>query len=326
MSTQPQTEKKQTVEERVKELREQLTAGLASLKTEDDWKQHLSRIGKPGPLSPLRYSFGNQMLLLAQADDRKRKANQDLDITAVATFKGWQDAGRSVRAGEKALWILRPSIVKDSKRIARLAEERKRPLSDAEIKAECTFPLFRAMPVFCISQTDGEAIPETTLPDVQNEGWAQSCEALRSVALSEGVPSLDFRARTIGDPTNAYGWCNLMTRAIVVLTDGQTRAEQFTTAVHEVAHALLHCGKGHNPHERASNEVEAESIAFMVCGALGLDTGPFSFRYVAQWATGEDPRKQVEASGRVITATACKILNALAGIAGQDEAADQSAA
>ena len=33
-------------------------------------------------------------------------------------------------------------------------------------------------------------------------------------------------------------------------------------------------------------EVEVESVAFIVCDAIGLDSGDYSFAYVARWAEG----------------------------------------
>ncbi|MGH2756013.1 MAG: hypothetical protein ACRDLB_16490 [Actinomycetota bacterium] len=35
-------------------------------------------------------------------------------------------------------------------------------------------------------------------------------------------------------------------------------------------------------------EVEVESVAFIVCDALGLDSGEYSFPYVTHWAEGSE--------------------------------------
>jgi hypothetical protein len=35
-------------------------------------------------------------------------------------------------------------------------------------------------------------------------------------------------------------------------------------------------------------EVEVESVAFIVCDALGLDSGGYSFPYVTRWAEGSE--------------------------------------
>ena len=57
------------------------------------------------------------------------------------------------------------------------------------------------------------------------------------------------------------------------------------TLVHELGHALLH-GQGVQP-SREIAEVEVESVAFIVCDALGLDSGGYSFAYVARWSDGD---------------------------------------
>jgi len=58
--------------------------------------------------------------------------------------------------------------------------------------------------------------------------------------------------------------------------------QRLKTLAHELAHALLHqCVT-----DRALAELEAESTAYVVCQSLGLDTGGYSFGYVATWAGG----------------------------------------
>ncbi len=63
-----------------------------------------------------------------------------------------------------------------------------------------------------------------------------------------------------------------------------TQAQAVKTLVHELAHALLH-GDG-VVRARELAEVEVESVAYVVCGALGFDTGDYSFAYVARWSGG----------------------------------------
>ena len=62
------------------------------------------------------------------------------------------------------------------------------------------------------------------------------------------------------------------------------------TVVHESAHCLLH-----DPDKkivttkspRNEKEVQAESIAFIVCEKLGVDTSDYSFPYIASWSEGK---------------------------------------
>jgi hypothetical protein len=60
---------------------------------------------------------------------------------------------------------------------------------------------------------------------------------------------------------------------------------------------------------RGRSEVEAESVAFLVCQAAGLATDGYSFPYVARWADGKAEVVR-DAADRVL-ATARTILDAL---------------
>lgn len=46
-------------------------------------------------------------------------------------------------------------------------------------------------------------------------------------------------------------------------------------------------------------EVEVESVAYIVCDALGLDTSDYSFTYVARWSEGNIELLK-ETAGRVV--------------------------
>ncbi len=49
----------------------------------------------------------------------------------------------------------------------------------------------------------------------------------------------------------------------------------------------LHDGDPEGMPDRAMREVQAESVAYAVSAALGLDTSGYSFGYVASWAVGK---------------------------------------
>jgi hypothetical protein len=61
-------------------------------------------------------------------------------------------------------------------------------------------------------------------------------------------------------------------------------AQAVKTLIHELGHALLHAEGVVASREVA--EVEVESVAYVVCDALGLDSGEYSFPYVTRWAEG----------------------------------------
>jgi len=78
-------------------------------------------------------------------------------------------------------------------------------------------------------------------------------------------------------------------------------AQRVKTLAHELGHALLHESAG----DRALAECEAESVAYVVCRALGVDSSGYTFGYVAGWAGGgEQAIAAVRASGTCISRTA----------------------
>ena len=58
------------------------------------------------------------------------------------------------------------------------------------------------------------------------------------------------------------------------------------TLAHEAAHVLLHSTAGLTGEQvcRGRREVEAESVAYLVTKAHGLDAGRYTFSYVTGWA------------------------------------------
>ena len=275
---------------KIEKAKEQLIAGVKAIKTGDEWKAMLSRMAVAGKLSPARLSFNNQILLWAQGSTGR-----------VATYQAWLKFGRQVRKGEKSLVILAPC-----------------PFKKADGKGgETKGIFFRALAVFAEAQTDvtdASKIPaDAVLPRIADQAtFEHTTEELREFALTlPDVSAITLRERTPED-ISAEGWCVVKTGEIVVLTTGKTHAEIFSMLAHEIAHACMHKWGEH--HTRSAAEVEAESVSFIVCHALGLDTSAAAFPYVATWAGKlEDPTKAVLASGKRIADAAHKILSCLAG-------------
>ena len=283
-----------------------LVTGVRALKSGAEWAELLKRMAVAGKLSPARLSFQNQILVWVQAPTTRR----------VATYQAWIKVGRQVRKGEKSITIMAP-----------------RPFTktDKATGDEKRGIFFRALPVFAEEQTDvvdasklpGEGPMLPRIEDV--ETFEHTVTDLRTYALTlDDVTAIVIRAREAGDRPGAEGWCNTKTGEIVVIETDRTRTEQFSCLVHEIGHATMHKWGEH--HARDVAEVEAESVAFVVCHALGLDTGKASFPYVATWAgKGEDPVKAVLASGKRISDAAQKILACIADAceASADASADE---
>lgn len=251
------------------ELVEKLTEGIASLAGSAQWRHHLEFQSRFH-----RYSFGNVVLI----------ATQRPEATWVAGFNAWRRLGRWVRKGESAIWILAPMTY------------RRR---DGEGTDETpVIRGFKFIPVFDISQTDGAEPPEVC---TRLEGDDPACVygRLVSVASSVGfsVQDHDFGSAVNGD-------CDHRSRTIRVEVANKP-AQRVKTLAHEIAHALLHA----DFEDRALAELEAESTAYVVCQALGIDSGRYSFGYLATWAGGGDAAiAAIRASCQRIQAASASIL------------------
>lgn len=80
------------------------------------------------------------------------------------------------------------------------------------------------------------------------------------------------------------GYCDFSGKQIAVRPD-VAPAQAVKTLIHELAHALLHSDEV--PRSKEVAEVEVESVAYIVCDAIGLDSGDYSFAYVARWSDGD---------------------------------------
>ena len=275
--------------DRTQELLQSLTDGIAELGSSDAWRQWLdaqSRFHK--------YSFNNCLLIARQCPDASR----------VAGFNAWKQRGRSVRKGEKAIRILAPL----TKRHEVLNDE-----GDAE-KAVILVG-FKVASVFDIAQTEGQQLPESPCRRLTDDAPAKAFDDLRIIAAMLGYTVM--LAEEL--PGERNGDCNFSTRIIRVL-GWLSMAQQVKTLTHELAHAILH-SDGQTPRDIA--ELEAESVAYVVCGTgLEIDTADYSLGYVASWAGGSrEAIEGIRRSGERISRAARHILSGLEDASNSEEEA-----
>jgi antirestriction protein ArdC len=236
-----------------------LTAGIAELVGSDDWARMLDASARFHDYSPR-----NTLLILMQRPT----------ATRVAGFKRWQELGRQVRKGEKGLAILAPRVVKRE---------------DENGDPESRLVGFRVTHVFDIAQTDGDDVPDVRpnlLEGVDDVGlWD---------LLAKQIADAGF-ALERGDCDGANGYTRWDDR-VVRVRDDVAPAQAAKTLAHELGHVLLHEPAGGVSHVcRDVKEVEAESVAYLVCQAAGLSTDDYTFAYVARWARGDVDKVQATA-------------------------------
>ncbi len=255
------------------EVISRLTYGVARLATSERWHDWLTVQTRFH-----QYSFNNTLLIQVQCPTASR----------VAGFHAWRKLERNVRKGEKGIWILAPMTrnVRDE---------------DVDDKAGATTG-FKPVPVFDVAQTDGQPLPESCCILLDGDDVTGVYGRLVAVAQSIGYTVEDAEFTDFRN-----GHCMFRERRIRVRSENAP-AQRVKTLAHELAHALLH----KHSVDRALAELEAESVAFVVCGNVGIESDDYSFGYVATWAGGGDEAiAAVKASGGRIQHAADQILSRL---------------
>ena len=144
--------------------------------------------------------------------------------------------------------------------------------------------------------------------------------------LTGDVGSFDsiFHAVEVLSPVPIYfreaqaskGCYNHLEQCIYV-NEGMSQVQTLKTLIHETAHAKLHAlpvenGKiiGKPDKDGPTREVEAESIAYVVCQHFGIDTSDYSFAYVTGWSRDKE-LPELKASLDCISTTAAEIIDAI---------------
>ena len=198
------------------------------------------------------YSFGNILEI----------ARQKPDATRVAGMYAWNQLGRRVKKGEHGIRILAPII--GVKRKSK--EEAEKDITKQNV---AVLVGFRNAYVFDVSQTDGAELPEHA--SVKGE-VGENRDRLIDFINAQGI-ELEFNERIAPAMGVSYG-------GKIVLLPGQSKAEEFSTLVHELAHEMLHKADRRTTTTKVVRETEAEAIAFVVGKAVGLQTGTASADYI----------------------------------------------
>ena len=266
-----------SAKERVHLLTEKLEQGILQMVEGEEYKRYLSFMAR----FP-HYSFGNVMLILMQRPD----------ATLVQSFTAWKKIGRSVKKGEKGIRILAPSPFKVKVKTKEKDENGKEVIKEEEKKVMG----FREVFTFDVSQTEGLELPSSGVKELK--GAIEDFETLFSI-LREVCP-VPFKFEEIDG--SARGYYQLEPEQIVV-RKGMAQQQTVKTLVHEMVHQQLHNLEQKKKKDRNTKEVEAESVAFVVCSALGIDTSDYSFGYVAGWSSNKD-LKELKSSLTTIQKTA----------------------
>lgn len=264
-----------TKEEKTKQAFEMIEQGVKDVYSSDNFRKYLSCCSKFHS-----YSLNNTLLILAQKPD----------ATLVAGYNAWQrNFNRHVDKGERGLIILAPVTSKITQLMDK-ADEDGNPLLDENgdpIKEERVINQLRftTTTVFDISQTSGEPLPSLihNLTGSSDEilAFIDSVKNICTIPIDYHSPSKD--AVLAG---GAKGYYSIAEDRIVLnmeLEDMQIAK----TLIHEYSHSILHKKTDKDSDQR---EIEAESLAFVLCDHFGIDTSDYSFGYIASYAAQDEAK------------------------------------
>ena len=257
----------------LQQITDKLEKGVMEIFQSEKYKQFLNTMAK----FP-KYSVNNSILIMMQKPDAQ----------LCQSFTGWKQMGRYVKKGEKGISILAPAPYKIEREQTKL-DGKGRPVFDADgepvtEKVEVTIRAFKVVKTFDLSQTDGKELPSIGPSELVGsiEGYPKLLQALQEISP---VP-VSFELVD----GNAKGFYHLEDKKIVVQY-GMSEVQTIKTLLHEMAHQKLH-DKDHVPEakdiSRNGKEVEAESVAYVVCQHYGINTSDYSFSYVAGWSEGKE--------------------------------------
>ena len=288
---------KPSAETRVKALTEQLEAGVKEVFESEQYKTYLKAMSKFH-----QYSFGNVLLILMQCPE----------ASLVAGFQTWKrHFGRTVKKGEHGIQIIAPTQRSRLVKQDRLDPDTQRPVIGLDGVPEqepvfVNYQSFRVTYVFDVSQTEGKALPSYGVDELT--GDVPYFDSMFSAVEKLAPVPIEYRPAAA-----AKGSYNCLERKIYV-NEGMSQVQTLKTLIHETAHALLHDSSVLDDEipkkDRHTKEVEAESIAYVVCQHFGIDTSDYSFPYVTGWSRGKE-LPELKASLQCISRTAAGMIDSV---------------
>ncbi|VNM35208.1 putative conjugative transposon membrane protein [Streptococcus pneumoniae] len=251
-----------------KALAEHLKEGMKNYLDSEQFKSFLDTMSKFH-----NYSLNNIHLLKMQ----------NPNVSQVASFNKWKtDFDRTVKKGSKALKIWVPYQVKTSIPVHQ-KELDFTPAENEMEQKEIIVTRFKLGNVFDVSQTEGKELPKAIhelTGDVKD--YEDLYRAAKAVSMDNQVPiSFEEIKR---ESTNGYYSPD---ENRIVISKGLKGQEQILkTIFHEMAHSDLHRGTSaqYGDEQYRKQELQAESVAYVVANHFGFDTSSYSFGYLAIWA------------------------------------------
>ena len=251
-----------------KALAEHLKEGMKNYLDSEQFKSFLDMMSKFH-----NYSLNNIHLLKMQ----------NPNVSRVASFNKWKtDFDRTVKKGSKALKIWVPYQVK-TKIPVNQKELSFSPSENEMEEKEVTVTRFKLGNVFDVSQTEGKELPKAINELTGSvKDYEDLYRAAKAVSMDNQVP-ISFEEIKRG---SANGYYSPDENRIVISKGLKGQEQILKTIFHEMAHSDLHRGTNaqYGDDQYRKQELQAESVAYVVANHFGFDTSSYSFGYLAIWA------------------------------------------
>ena len=240
----------------MQKLSDMLETGLETYATSDKYRDLLKTMSKFH-----NYSAQNCVLI----------ASQNPSASFVAGFDSWKrNFNRYVKRDSHAIMIKSPCKYKYKNESTGEEEERLG---------------FKASYVFDISDTS--QIPNTKPVQIGVDNLVGSVQNFSDLILCiTTCASVPIEYQKIKGKVN--GFYTEEDHPHIVVDSSLSEIQTLKTLVHEIAHSRLHSSKSTEKSEKKKTkeqrELEAESVAFIVCSYFGLDTSDYSFQYILSWS------------------------------------------
>ena len=250
-----------------KALAEHLKEGMKNYLDSEQFKSFLDTMSKFH-----NYSLNNIHLLKMQ----------NPNVSHVASFNKWKtDFERTVKKGSKALKIWVPYQVKT--KISDNQNELSFSPSENEMEEkEVTVTRFKLGNVFDVSQTEGKELPKAINELTGSvKDYEDLYRAAKAVSMDNQV-SINFEEIK---REGANGYYSPNENRIVISKGLKGQEHILKTIFHEMAHSDLHRGTNaqYGDDQYRKQELQAESVAYVVANHFGFDTSSYSFGYLAIW-------------------------------------------
>lgn len=288
------------IKEENEKLEAKITEGLSNMLDSDKYREYLDFCSK----MPLR-SLNNQILIFLQKPE----------ATLCLGYNQWvKKFERHVRKGAKAIKIFAPCMrnISSEDALNRLLtnpfyegtlsintiESMREKLSRGE--SVSILSGFKPTNVFDVSDTEGKDFPEVNICKYL-EGDVDNFQSILGTLENIAKIPVEFKSEEEDSvlKRGAKGYYSPLTDSIVIKSN-MSEIQTISTLVHEIAHSIMHSKdmKTEGIHDseavKGIKELQAESVSYMVCQRLGIETEEKTFGYIASWIDKGDKDKTIE--------------------------------